>query len=255
LTWIDVTDNLPPAMLEALEQLLILQDRDRKITYLNNELTSFDAQAKSMESKALATKTGSEAAKQRVMELEAVRKKLELDVDAKKQQIEKYALQQYQTKKNEEYRALGHEIDMAKEAITKIEDEILKNMELTEQAQKDLAKANQLAKEARSDADQQIQELRGREENLRKELASVTTDRAGIAASIDEEHVTKYERLRRNKGDKVVVGIEHAVCGGCHMRLPAQVLVSCQAEQEISYCLNCGRMLYYTRDMSLTPKD
>jgi predicted nucleic acid-binding Zn-ribbon protein len=35
------------------------------------------------------------------------------------------------------------------------------------------------------------------------------------------------------------------------MRLPAQILITCQAQQEIAHCINCGRMLYYTRDMSL----
>jgi predicted nucleic acid-binding Zn-ribbon protein len=39
------------------------------------------------------------------------------------------------------------------------------------------------------------------------------------------------------------------------MRLPAQILVSCQAEQEIVTCPNCGRLLYYTRDMSLAVAD
>jgi predicted nucleic acid-binding Zn-ribbon protein len=35
------------------------------------------------------------------------------------------------------------------------------------------------------------------------------------------------------------------------MKLPAQILVACQQEQEIVSCTNCGRILYYTRDMSL----
>jgi hypothetical protein len=65
----------------------------------------------------------------------------------------------------------------------------------------------------------------------------------------------RYERLRKSKGEKVVVGVAHGVCGGCHMRLPAQILVSCQAEQEIVTCPNCGRLLYYTRDMSLAVAD
>jgi predicted nucleic acid-binding Zn-ribbon protein len=35
------------------------------------------------------------------------------------------------------------------------------------------------------------------------------------------------------------------------MKLPAQVLVSCRSQQEIVTCINCGRILYYTRDMAL----
>ena len=39
------------------------------------------------------------------------------------------------------------------------------------------------------------------------------------------------------------------------MKLPAQILVTCQQEQEIVTCTNCGRILYYTPDMSLAVAD
>jgi predicted nucleic acid-binding Zn-ribbon protein len=39
------------------------------------------------------------------------------------------------------------------------------------------------------------------------------------------------------------------------MKLPAQQLVSCKAAEEIITCTNCGRILYYTRDMSLAGDD
>jgi predicted nucleic acid-binding Zn-ribbon protein len=238
-------------MLQVLEQLLILQDRDRKINYLKTELTSFDAQAKAMESKADFAKADAEKARRQTLEFESARKKLELDVEAKKQQIERYSLQQYQTKRNEEYRALAHEIELARKAIHDIEDRELDIMEQMEKAQHAAAGAAAAAKEARADADRQVQDLQARETNLRQELLAVESDRERLAAKIEESELARYERLRRNKGDKVLVGIEHGVCGGCHMRLPAQVLITCQAQQELAHCINCGRMLYYTRDMSL----
>jgi predicted nucleic acid-binding Zn-ribbon protein len=65
----------------------------------------------------------------------------------------------------------------------------------------------------------------------------------------------RYERLLKNKGDNVIVGINHGVCGGCHMKLPPQILVSCRGQKEIVACSNCGRILYYSRDMELTAVD
>ena len=35
------------------------------------------------------------------------------------------------------------------------------------------------------------------------------------------------------------------------MRLPAQVMVTCQAQQELVGCTHCGRILYYSPDMDL----
>ena len=65
----------------------------------------------------------------------------------------------------------------------------------------------------------------------------------------------RYERLRKSKGNRVVVCVEHSVCGGCHMKLPAQIVVGCQADQEVMLCPNCGRVLYYTEGMDLAVAD
>jgi len=185
------------------------------------------------------------------IELETGRKKLELDVETRKQQIERYSLQQYQTKRNEEYRALAHEIELAKQAIRGIEDQELEIMERIEGARKVAAAAAQDALQIQAEAEQALADLDARQINLTRELGKLEQERNELAAQIDEASLTRYERLRRNKGTKVLVGIEHGVCGGCHMRLPAQILVTCQAQKEVTQCINCGRLLYYTRDMNL----
>ena len=97
----------------------------------------------------------------------------------------------------------------------------------------------------------QLADLGGRDENLKKELAALEADRDQLAKAVDESVLPRYERLRKSKGESVVVGVAHGVCGGCHMKLQRQVIVTCQGNQEIVACPNCGRILYYTRDMSL----
>jgi uncharacterized protein len=238
-------------MLAALKQLLVLQDRDRKITDLHAELASLDPQRRGIEARAERLKAESEAARHQVFELETSRKKLELDVEAKKQQIARYSLQQYETKRNEEYRALAHEIELAQQAIRTTEDQELEIMEQIEAARVRAATAAETALQIRAEAEQQMADLSSRQANLNRELIKLQEERQELAAQIDETFLARYERLRRNKGTKVLVGIEHGVCGGCHMRLPAQILVTCQAQKEVTQCINCGRLLYYTRDMNL----
>ena len=70
-----------------------------------------------------------------------------------------------------------------------------------------------------------------------------------------EEIRQRFQLSPSSKGENVVVGIEHSSCGGCHMKLQAQILVSCRAQGEIVTCPSCGRILYFTSDMSLTPGD
>jgi predicted nucleic acid-binding Zn-ribbon protein len=242
-------------MLDAIEKLLILQDRDRKIRRIKTELAHIEPQRQTMKVRAATASTTLDNAKTKVKELESQRKELELEVESKKQMIAKYANQQLQTRKNEEYRALANEIQTCKEAIFKIEDQEIALMEQGEAAQKEVVRSTQAAGEARKLADDQIAQLGVREENLKKELAELETNREELATAVDTGARARYERLVKNKGENVVVGVQHGVCGGCHMKLPPQLLVSCQAQQELVTCSNCGRILYYTRDMDLAVAD
>ena len=238
-------------MQETIEKLLILQDRDRKIRRMRAELAHIEPERQSLKAKLGGAQTALEIAKTRVKQLESNRKDLELEVQAKKQLIEKYANQQLQTRKNEEYRALNHEIEMCKSDIFKIEDQEIELMEQSEVAQKEVVRATQAANEARQLVDDQVAQLGTREQNLTKELGELEANRGELAGAVDDSARGRYERLMRSKGENVVVGVQHGVCGGCHMKLPPQLIVLCQAAKELVTCSNCGRILYYTRDMDL----
>jgi len=238
-------------MLEAIEKLLILQDRDRKIRRVQAELAHIEPERQTLKSKSSSAQANLDAGKLRAKQIESERKRLELDVEAKQQLISKYANQQLQTRKNEEYRALAHEIDTCKADITKIEDQAIGLMEQAEVAQKELVRLTRESDEAKKHAEGLVVQLGEREKNLLKDLAELQSDRNSLAAVVEEGARGRYERLVKSKGENVLVGINHGVCGGCHMKLPAQTLVACQANQELVMCINCGRILYYTRDMAL----
>ena len=242
-------------MLEAIEKLLILQDRDRKIRRVQAELANIEPERQTLKGKTASTQAALEAGKLRLRQIESDRKRLELDVDAKQQQISKYANQQLQTRKNEEYKALSHEIDACKADIAKIEDQEISLMEQAEIAQKDMVRLTAEANEAKKHSDSLVSLLSERETNMKKELAALQSDREALAAAVDENTRGRYERLLKTKGDNVLVGVQHGVCGGCHMKLPAQSLVACQSHQEIVTCINCGRILFYTREMTLAATD
>lgn len=239
-------------MLDAIEKLLILQDRDRKISHVKAELSSVAPQRERLQAQSSGAQTKLEEAKLRLKQCETERKRLELEVEAKKQQIEKYSLQQFQTKKNEEYRALANEIQNCRTAIVGLEDQQLEFMEKAEAAQRDVSAANQMASEAKKLVESQLAEVAAREEALRRELADLEAGYEELEAAVaDQSVLARYKRLRKQRGERTVVGIEHSVCGGCHMKLPTQIVISCQGAQEVICCPNCGRILYYTPHMDL----
>src|SRR5437016_3589843 len=210
-------------MLDTIEKLLILQDRDRRIRRVKGELAHIEPERQMFQARAVGAQSGLETAKNRVKQIESDRKNLELEVETKKQLIAKYANQQLQTRKNEEYRALTHEIDMCKADIFKIEDQQIEFMEQAEAGQKEVLQATRAANEAKKTMDEQLAELAAREQNLKKELAELEANREELAAAVDESARGRYDRLMRSKGENVVVGVQHGVCGGCHMKLQPQL--------------------------------
>src|SRR5215469_13050964 len=155
-------------MFETIEKLLILQDRDRQINRVKTELDHIEPERQVLKTKANGAQSALDAAKLKVKELESRRKDLDLEVQAKKTQIEKYANQQLQTRKNEEYRALAHEIEGCKQAIVKIEDQEIELMEQGETAQKDVVRATGESAAAKKLMDDQVAQLGTREGNLKK---------------------------------------------------------------------------------------
>ena len=189
-------------MLETIEKLLLLQDRDRRIHRVQQELAHIGPERETFRTKATATQAQLETARTRIKQIESDRKRLELDVGVKKQQIEKYANQQLQTRKNEEYRALAHEIETCKADITKIEDQEIVLMEQAEQVQKEAGRLSREADEMKKLAEGQIAQLDQREENLKKELAELQQGRAELAAAVDESVLPSLRTAVQEQGRK-----------------------------------------------------
>src|SRR5882724_3195217 len=121
------------SMLPVLEKLLVLQDRDRRIAQLKAERVRLPEQEAAAEQSLKAEATRLDSLRDQAKQLEADRKKLEIDADSKRAQITKYRTQLSQIKSNTEYQALLKEIGKAEEEIKQVEDVELELMEKLEQ--------------------------------------------------------------------------------------------------------------------------
>ena len=70
------------------------------------------------------------------------------------------------------------------------------------------------------------------------------TERASLAAAVDPETLSLYERILKNKGDAAIVALEHEICQGCHMKAPGSTVSAVRAGEELVQDPNCGRILY-----------
>jgi len=229
-----------------LEQLLVLQDRQQKIKQIQTEVDTLPLQRKSLEAQLAGSIAGVEALKQKARQVEMDRKKLELDVGTRTETISRLKTQQYQTRKNDEFQAIGHEIERYENEIRKIEDEELELMVEADKVRADLGVEEKKSATVKESVARQTADLEAKSKTLQSRLEEVTKERTEIAGKIDEDLLSRFERLFKSKGDAVVVALEHEVCTGCHMKVTTQTAHRAKAGKEIVNCENCGRILYDT---------
>jgi len=227
-----------------LEQLLILQDRQQRIRQIQTEIETVPLRRKSLEAQLAASASAVDVLKHQTRQIEVDRKKLELDVGTRTDSIARFKTQQYQTRKNDEFQALGHEIERYENEIRKIEDDELELMVQVDKAKIDLTEEEKKAAGVKESIARQTADLDEKSKALESRLADLTREGAELAEKIDEDLLGLFERLFKSKGDAAVVAIEHGVCTGCHMKVTSATAASARAGKEIVSCENCGRILY-----------
>lgn len=231
-------------MLEAIEKLLALQDKDQRLRTLNLELQAIPKDIAAKEKLIADSAARLEHARTRAKAIEVEKKSLQGEATAKRDQISRYKTQQIQTRKNEEFTALSHEIAGAEKIVAAIEDKELILMEEAESLKPQIAEAEKTYADEKARYETQIATLKEKTINLKSRIADTDQLRAGALVGIDEDLVVRYERLFQNKNGRAVVALENDICTGCHMKVTSQTSLAVRAEKTLVSCPQCGRILH-----------
>ena len=231
-------------MLPEIIKLLQVQERDQKIRHIQKDLK----EVPNLESRAKTQLAGDLAAVEKahagVMAIELAIKSIEMDIGTRRTSIKRIQDQQFETRKNDEFQALGHEVERYQKEINGMEDKELEQMEKLEAAktvQSD-AQAKLAATQAR--VDEELVMLAERATGLQKRLGDLKVERAGLIGGVPEETLEMYDRIFKKKGDSAVAPLQGDMCGGCHMKVVIGTLQSLKQAEGITQCESCGRILY-----------
>jgi predicted nucleic acid-binding Zn-ribbon protein len=227
-----------------LELLLVLQDRQQKIKQIQTEIKSLPQQRQNLEAQLAASAAALAALKHKGQHLEMDRKKLELDAGTRQESITRLKTQQYETRKNDEFRAMGNEIERYEKEIRAIEDQELELMDQADKLKVEIGAEDKKASGARESIARQMTDLEEKAKTLETRLTELTAERTEAAGKIDEDLLGRFERLFASKGDAAIVSLEHEVCTGCHMKVTPQTAHRVKNGKDIVSCEQCGRILY-----------
>ncbi len=232
-------------MLEALKKILEIQELDMKIIRLmrlkkerQKELRKLNrikddlrGQVKAKEDEILQAKSGI--------------KLMELEIQEVVNKIERLDAQQSSIKKVEEFNALTQEISTlekqrhAKEQVlSDMMDRLAADEEVLGNLQESLDQTITNSKDLEEEIYESIRQIN-------QEGQEVKAERDDMAKEADPDVLKIYERLLRNKRNRVVVPIENRACSGCHIVLTAQDENVVRKGERLIYCEHCSRIHFW----------
>lgn len=231
-------------MYAEIPALLVLQDRDRRLRTLTEELAKIPKDEARAKDKLQADLASVAKAKEALQHAEMEVKKVELDVATRKTTISRLRQQQFETRKNEEYTALGNEVVRYEKEVDELETRILELMEKVDAERGRHAQAEAALAQTQSLIQEDLATLATRKGNLEKDLAEAKQLRADQSTKVREDLLPLYEKLLKNKNGVALSPVNAGQCGGCHMKLVSSTLVKVQSAKDLVQCENCGRLLY-----------
>ena len=227
-----------------LEKLIALQEADREIDRLNQEIALLPRRVVAIESKLADTRAQVEKAKAAIAAIQKERKKLETEIQDHQQKISKYRDQSLAVKTNEQYKALLQEITFAEQAIRACEDKILEGMLAVEAQEKSQKAAEAELKQEIAEIEKEKTEAHARTEVDQKQLAEWAARRERLRSEIASDVVPYYDRVVKLRKSGISE-VRDGKCAACNVMLRPQTHNEVRANDRIIVCDSCGRILYY----------
>lgn len=201
-----------------------------------------------------------------IEQIEALRKELHQQLSEKEKEIEEFVkqtqaheqkiqeiagkmkkleAQQGSVKKVEEFNSLTQEMTSLEREKIQTEQKVsdLVDKKVAEEELLTKIKESLQASEASSIALEN--EIQASIKLINEEGAALKSERDALAKSANLEVLQIYERLLRNKKDRVIVPIENRTCSGCHIALTAQHENVVRKGENLVFCEHCSRIHYW----------
>lgn len=169
----------------------------------------------------------------------------EVDVQELTAKAQKLENQQNAVKKVEEFNALTHEI-AALEREKAAKEQRLSDLYDRQAAEEDLLKNLKSTYETTKTGGAQLEkEILSSVEAINEEGSQIKVKRDALQVHADPEIMRIYEKLLKNKRDRVVVPIENRCCSGCHILVTAQHENLVRKGEKLVFCEHCSRIHFW----------
>lgn len=191
-----------------------------------------------------------EQTKTDLTEAQVKQKGLELEIQTKEANLQKYQQQMMSIKTNKEYDALVAEIDQIKEVISVSETELLETIETASTLGAQITELEEKAQQAKETNTKQLVALQEKIDSIGDTMANIEKGRNELMSSISRRTMSVYERVRKGRGGQAVVPVRKKACGSCFKALTPKKIQEVKRADTVYTCDNCGSIFYWDEAVS-----
>jgi len=227
---------------EVLEKLLALHDLDSKALRLEREIREGPAKLAGFQSQQAEIEKKKKAVGDRVVVLRAQIKLRENELRSTEQKIERTKKQASEVKTNKEFVAYRAELSNYQADADRLQGEILKILEVVEQAEAKIAAFDDEIAGVGKKVDAAQGDLDASLEGVKAERDELLAQRPELKKGIPGETMQTYERVRQSRGTGLAP-IDGEYCSACMERLTRNDVFAVQNRSRLVICRGCNRIL------------
>lgn len=228
-----------------LSQLISLQDVDVEIKRINAEIDSLPAKRDELESQFAAENKEFLDVKQQLDGALAQKLRLEEEIEAEQQMLEKFKTDQMKATNEREYSTSVREIDTAKKAIGALETEVLKLMEQIEKLDVQVKERSPEIEAKRIEMENKLAEYEVLAKADAEKLEKLLVERTPLLETLGSETRATYDRMSKIKSGLALSEAADYKCLACRMTIRPQVFNDIRRGETLITCENCGRILFF----------
>ena len=229
---------------EKLKALEELQQVDLKIRDLTAEAEKHPARLRQIEAERNQAKAHLDTTRGRLADNERARRQNEQLLQMEKDKVRKWESRLNELKTPREYAALARELDIAKKTNQTADEEIKRLAGEYGEVRKQVDAAEQGLAEKEGVVAREGAEIKSVLDSLQERMLELEAERKRLVELCDRSLVSKYERIRKQRGGVAVAPVVGGTCKGCQRNIPPQMANNLLTGTEILSCPNCHRFIY-----------
>lgn len=231
-------------MQSELDSLLELQDKDRVVMAVENELQAFEPELEELDAELNRMEQAVAAARHRAEEFAGRREALEGKIESYRLMQERRRQRLEWVRGAKEASTLMAELDLARAVMAKEEAEWIRSADEVQEAERVTADLEQQLHELTEAQAPRRAEIAGAQADLRGRLHQAEGAREQAAKRVERPLRSLYERIKQGRAPLALYPLHGGACGHCYTAVPMHVRQQVLQGKALPTCEVCGVLIY-----------